>query len=72
MVSAIVMYWVENAGLLPTFFVPILDISSLVILGSNLVIMASIIYLSNRSFRQALRLYKDELETRKKAEKEIL
>jgi signal transduction histidine kinase len=72
MVSAIVMYWAENAGLLPTFFVPILDISSLVILGSNLVIMASIIYLSNRSFRQALRLYKDELETRKKAEKEIL
>lgn len=72
MVSATIIYLVEKTGLLSTVYQPMLDFSPLLILGTNLVIMGGIIYLSNRNFRQTLALYKNELKTREKAELNVV
>lgn len=71
MLSAIAMYLFEKSGILEPFYITDIEIAPLIILGTNLIIMVGIIYLSNRSFRQALVLYEDELKTRRKAENKI-
>jgi putative nucleotidyltransferase with HDIG domain len=71
MVSAIGIYLMERAGWMPDIYQPNLEFAPLIILGTNLVIMGGVIFLSNRNFRQTLALYKHELETRKKAEREV-
>lgn len=71
MVTGIGIFLIEQAGWMPDIYQPNLEFTPLIILGTNLVIMGGVIYLSNRIFRRTLALYKNELETRKKAEREV-
>lgn len=54
LLSALVMSLLENTGILPVGYQAVLVFTPLIILGTNLVVMVGVIYLSNRSFRQAL------------------
>jgi len=69
--TSIGLYLAEKTNWLPFKYIPNLETTPLIILGSNLIIMVSIIYLSNRNFRQTLSLYTAELETRRKTGREI-
>ena len=72
MLTSVAMFFAEKMEILPLLKTPYsIEFTPLIIMGTNLIIMVGIIYLSNRSFRQALALYEDELDTRRNAEKEI-
>lgn len=72
MISGFAMYFLERTEIIKMTFVPVIDISPLIILATNLVVSGSVVYLSNRSFREVLSRVMDSEKKLVKLNNEIV